>query len=162
MSDEPALPEVYARIIAAVGAQDVEALEELLDAEIVDHNPVPDQPPGREGVVMWMRGMHAAFPDMTGAVEDTVAQGDKVAGRVVWSGTHHGEFLGVPGTGRRVSIVALHLLRFRNGKAAEWWGAADLLGAATSVGARVVPPARTGDPGVPGPAVLPRADGAGR
>ncbi|MHA7279924.1 ester cyclase [Arthrobacter sp. MDT2-2] len=127
-------------IIFAVGAGDAVALEGLIAADVIDHMPVPGQPAGREGFLFWMRSMHAAYPDMTGVICDTVVEGDKIAGRVLWTGTHTGEFLGLPGTGRPVAITAMHLVRFRDGVAVEWWGAADLLGAAMGLNARLEPP----------------------
>jgi predicted ester cyclase len=60
---------------------------------------------------------------------------------VVWRGTHGGVFLDVPATGAAVAFRAFHIIRFRAGRAVEWWGTADLLGALTQLGARVTPPA---------------------
>ncbi|MDN4610053.1 ester cyclase [Arthrobacter burdickii] len=140
MPDGSGLRGVYEGIISAVGADDAVALEGLIAADVIDHMPVPGQPGGREGFIFWMHSMHAAFPDMTGAISDAVVEGDKIAGRVLWTGTHEGEFLGLPATGRPVAITAMHLVRFRGGVAVEWWGAADLLGAAMSLNARLEPP----------------------
>jgi predicted ester cyclase len=139
MSDDSELRGVYGRIIDAVGAGDSMALEGLIAADLIDHMPVPGQPEGRAGFIFWMHSMHASSPDMTGVVADTVVEGDKIAGRVLWTGTHVGEFLGLPGTGRQIAITAMHLVRFEDGMAAEWWGAADLLGAAMGLNARLEP-----------------------
>jgi predicted ester cyclase len=78
-----------------------------------------------------------AFPDLTGIVDDVVAQRDRVAGRVIWHGTHRGLFVGVPATGRRVAFPGFHSVRLVDGRVAEWWGTADLLGALTQVGAEI-------------------------
>ncbi|WP_049822564.1 ester cyclase [Arthrobacter sp. H41] len=139
MPDNPDLRKVYQRIIDVVGANDAAVLEGLIAADLIDHMPVPGQPPGRMGFIFWMHGMHAASPDMTGLISDTVVEGDRVAGRVLWTGTHEGDFLGLPGTGRQIAITAMHLVRFEDGMAAEWWGAADLLGAAMNLNARLEP-----------------------
>ncbi|MCU1632905.1 MAG: hypothetical protein JWM61_1557 [Micrococcaceae bacterium] len=139
MSDGSDLREAYGRIIGAVGAGDSVALENLIAADLIDHMPVPGQPEGRAGFIFWVRSMHAASPDMTGVVSDTVVEGDKIAGRVLRTGTHEGEFLGLHGTGRQIAINAMHLFRFEDGLAAEWWGAADLLGAAMRLNARLEP-----------------------
>jgi predicted ester cyclase len=137
MSDGSDLREAYGRIIDAIGAGDSGALEGLIAADLIDHMPVPGQPEGRAGFIFWVRSMHGASPDMSGVVSDTVVEGDRIAGRVVWTGTHVGEFLGLPGTGRQITITAMHLVRFNDGVAAEWWGAADLLGAAIGLNARL-------------------------
>jgi predicted ester cyclase len=75
-----------------------------------------------------MRYVRAAFPDVHVTVEDTLSQGDRVAGRVTWRGTHQGPLAGVAGSGKPVQFTAIHIVRFVNGKTAEWWGVADLLG----------------------------------
>lgn len=139
MATGPDVRGVYEEIIDAVSARDAVALEGLIAADLIDHMPVPGQPAGRAGFIFWMHSMHAAAPDMKGVVCDTVVEGDRVAGRVLWTGTHTGEFLGLPGTGKPMTITAMHLVRFRGGMAAEWWGAADLLGAAMSLNARLQP-----------------------
>jgi predicted ester cyclase len=77
---------------------------------------------------------------MHGTVEDVVAEGDRVAARVTWQGTHRGEFLGVEATGTGVTFSAFHLVRFSEDGAAEWWGTADLLGALEQMGATVSGP----------------------
>ena len=82
----------------------------------------------------------SSFPDFAGAVEDVVAEGDRVAGRATWRGTHRGEFMGIPPTGRSVSFSAFHIVRFSEDRAAEWWGTADLLSALQMLGATVSGP----------------------
>jgi predicted ester cyclase len=131
------LRRTYESIIAAVSAGDEEVLDRLIAADLVDHNPVPGQVAGLAGFKYWVTTMHDAFPDIDGVVEDTVVEGDKVAARVTWSGTHRGVFAGVAGTGVAVRIQALHIVQFRDGLAAHWWGTADIFGALTQIGAGV-------------------------
>jgi predicted ester cyclase len=68
-----------------------------------------------------------------------VVEGDKIAARVTWHGTHQGDFVGVPGTGTQVAMQSVQILRFTNGMASEWWGTADVSGVLGQLGARVVP-----------------------
>ena len=133
--------ETYKRIMAAISTGDEPTLDELLDDNIVDHNPVPGQPAGRDGFKYWMAYMRTAFPDAVGEVDDVLVEGDAVAARVTWRGTHRGLFLDVPATGVAVAFCAFHIVRFRAGRATEWWGTADLLGALTQLGVRITPPA---------------------
>jgi predicted ester cyclase len=135
------LRQAYGRLIAAVAANDADALAGIVSPDIVDHGPVPGQPPGLAGIVFWMRGIHAGLSGLTGVVEDTVAEGNKVAGRVTWRGTHAGPFLGVPATGKPVTVAAMHILRFEEGLAVEWWGVPDVYGALTEMGAFLELPA---------------------
>jgi steroid delta-isomerase-like uncharacterized protein len=130
----------YEAIIAAVGAGDDEALDRLIATDLIDHNPVPGQVPGRAGFKYWASAMHDWFPDLSGAVEDSVVEGKKVAARVTWRGTHQGAFMGIPGTGAAVEIQAVHIVEFADGRAAQWWGTADVFGALTQMGASVAPP----------------------
>ena len=124
-------------IIRAVAAADEDALDRLIAEDMVDHNAVPGQAPGRVGIKYWMTMMHDVFADLTGVVEDTVVEGDKTAARVTWHGIHRGDFVGVPGTGTRVTMQSVQILRFADGMASEWWGTADVFGVLRQIDARV-------------------------
>jgi predicted ester cyclase len=130
----------YAAIIAAIGSGDDAAFERLLAADFVDHNAVPGQPAGRAGFAYWAASARAAIGGMRGTVEDTLVDGEKLAGRTTWRGKHTGTFVGVAATGREVEFSAFHVVRFADGRAAEWWGTADLLGALDQLGAMIRPP----------------------
>ena len=127
---------LYEQVIEAIGAGDAAALDELLAADVVDHNPMSGQRPGLPGFKDWMEAVRTSFPDLAGTVEDVVAAGDRVAGRVTWRGTHSGAFMAVPPTGLAVEFTAIHILRIADGRIAEWWGAANLLEALEQIGAR--------------------------
>lgn len=135
MREADEMRQAYERLIAAVGANDPVALAEILSPGIVDHSALPGQPPGFAGRTLLMRGMHASLAGLTGVVEDTVVEGDKISGRITWRGTHVGPFLGLPATGKPVRFSAMHVLRFEDGLATEWWGVPDLFGALTDLGA---------------------------
>src|SRR5215216_3844008 len=66
-----------------------------------------------------------SFPDLSITVEDVMAEGDRVAARVVMRGTHRGEFQGIAPTGKRVEVKAIDMFRISNGKIVEHWGHAD-------------------------------------
>jgi steroid delta-isomerase-like uncharacterized protein len=125
----------YRRIIEAVNAGDFDALDALFAADIVDHNPIPDQVPGLAGFKQWMAAARRSFPDLRGTVGHVLAEGDLVAGRVTWYGTQAGTFAGAAPTGRSAAFEAYHIARFEGGKVAEWWGTADILGALAQLGA---------------------------
>jgi predicted ester cyclase len=141
MRDADELRRAYGHLIAAVEANDPDALARVVSPDIVDRSAGPDQPPGLAGIVLWMRGMHASLSGLSGVVEDTVVEGDKLAGRITWQGTHAGTFMGLPATGKPLEIRSVHLLRFEDGVVAEWWGVPDLYGALTGLGATLeLPP----------------------
>jgi predicted ester cyclase len=87
-----------------------------------------------------MSAARTSFPDMQGTVEDVIAEGDRVAARMTWHGTHRGDFLGIGPTEERVSFSAFHLVRFSGQRAVEWWGTADLLGALQQLGGSISGP----------------------
>jgi len=77
----------------------------------------------------------AAFPDGQSTIEDLIAEGDRVMQRVTFRGTHQGEFLGVPATGRTVSAWVMVIRRMAGGKVAEEWQLVDGLGLMQQLGA---------------------------
>jgi predicted ester cyclase len=135
------LQATYAAIIAAVNVGDDAALDHLLVEDFLDHNPVPGQPAGRVGFAYWAATARTAFAGLQGTIDDTLVDGDKLAGRTTWRGTHSGPFRGIAATGRKVEFTAFHIVRFADGLAVEWWGTGDLLTALAQIGATIRPPA---------------------
>jgi steroid delta-isomerase-like uncharacterized protein len=88
-----------------------------------------------EGYKRAVAAARAAFPDYHVTFEDMVAEGDLVAYHVTWSGTHLGEFRGIPPTGRRVSWQATCFRRVVDGKVVEGWGTYDWLAVLQQLGA---------------------------
>lgn len=114
---------------------DQSVVEELVAADFVDHNPPgPDIQPGREGLIQVFTTYRSAFPDLKITVEDQLAEGDKVVSRATVSGTNQGDFMGMPATGKSVSIGIVDILRFEGGKIAERWGEADFMGMMQQLG----------------------------
>jgi steroid delta-isomerase-like uncharacterized protein len=77
----------------------------------------------------------SAFPDLQLTTEDLVAEGEKVAIRNTWRGTHQGAFQGVPPTGKYVTFTGTDLFRVEGGKIAEQWADLDALGLLQQLGA---------------------------
>jgi predicted ester cyclase len=76
-----------------------------------------------------------AFPDLRLTVEDLMAEGDRVAARVTFRGTHKGPFQGIPPTNRQVTFTSIEMNRMVDGKVAEHWVEIDLLGLLQQLGA---------------------------
>jgi hypothetical protein len=70
--------------------------------------------------------LHRAFPDLHVTVEDLIEEGDKVVGRNTLTGTHQGEYMGLPATGKSVTYSEIIIFRFVNGRIAETWGVVDV------------------------------------
>ena len=107
---------------------DLAAADELIAARVVEHQPQPGVDPdanGPELVKQIATFYRTAFPDLHITVDDLVAEGDRVAGRVTITGTHHGALLDIPPTGKRIEIVSIDIIRYEGGKAVEHWGQTD-------------------------------------
>jgi len=103
------------------GTGDQAVLEELLDPDLVDHDALPGQGPGREGHKQILAAFRNAFPDLNVTTEDVVAEGEKVVSRWTARGTHQGELLGIAPTGNGVTIKGIDVLRVAEGRIVERW-----------------------------------------
>lgn len=92
---------------------------------------------GLEAYKQWLSMYLAAFPDARLTVEDMIAEGDRVVVRQTFRGTHTGELMGIPPTGKQVSSTGIVITRAANGKAVEQWTNYDDLGLLQQLG--VVP-----------------------
>jgi len=111
----------------------IELIDELFAPNFVDHDP-SNPLPGLDGVRQLVSMYRGAFPDLRLTVEDEITEGDKVVTRFTGRGTHKGPLMGIPPTGKRVTITAIDILRFENGRIVEHWGNQDLLGMMQQLG----------------------------
>jgi steroid delta-isomerase-like uncharacterized protein len=113
--------------VEAFNTGDVAKLLAVAAPDIVIHYAeMPEPLRGRE---TWQQGyelVKRAFPDLKIHVDDLVAAGDKVALRLTLSGTHQGEFQGIPATGRTISYVSHEFYRLADGVVAEEWICSDM------------------------------------
>jgi steroid delta-isomerase-like uncharacterized protein len=104
----------------------LEVIDELIADDFVDHEELPPgMPRGKEAPREMTSMMRGAFPDFHATVEDMLEDGDKVITRARFSGTHQGEFMGIPPTGNRIDIPVIDIVEFRDGKAIAHWGLMD-------------------------------------
>jgi steroid delta-isomerase-like uncharacterized protein len=122
-------------------AGNIDALDEICSPEFVNHSAPPGVPPNREGVKQLTAMFRQAFPDSYFIVEDMMAEGDKVATRKTFHGTHQGEFMGIPPTGQQVNMGLIDVVHIVDGRVVEHWVVADNLGMMQQLG--IVP--RSGD-----------------
>ena len=109
--------------------------DELLAENYINHNPVGNQQPGREGFKAALGGLRAAFPDLQETIEDIVAEGDKVVVRGVRRGTHKGQLMGIPASGKPVAATKTYILRVADGKITDAWLNWDMLSVLQKIGA---------------------------
>jgi steroid delta-isomerase-like uncharacterized protein len=130
------------RFYEQINAGDLDGFVDLLAEDFVEHEAMPGLAPGREGTRQLFAMMRAAFPDMHWEPEDVLVDGDKAVTRVRFSGTNDGEFMGMPATGRSVSVQVIDIVRFgEDGLAREHWGVFDMLGLMQQLGVAPGPPA---------------------
>jgi steroid delta-isomerase-like uncharacterized protein len=126
------------RFYDLVNAGDVDGFGELLGDDFVEHEETPGLEPTKEGVKEFFRMYMAALPDLRMDAADVLASGDKVVARVRATGTHQGEFMGMPATGKSVDVQLIDIVRFGDdGLAHEHWGVFDALAMMQQLG--VVP-----------------------
>jgi steroid delta-isomerase-like uncharacterized protein len=112
--------------------------EELFADDFVDHTPQPGTTPDKDGVRVLYKRLRAAFPDFRPEIHWQAAAGDLVTTYKTYHGTHQGEFLGIPATGKKVSFYTVDAMRVVDGQITEHWGVATLLDLMQQLG--VVPP----------------------
>jgi steroid delta-isomerase-like uncharacterized protein len=126
---------VVRRANEAMGSGDSGTLEALLADDVVEHEVFPGLEPTKEGVLKFFKIMREAFPDLTMTADDMISEGDRVFVRGTMAGTHRGEFMGMPGTGKRIKVAYADFMRIENGKFAEHWGVTDTAALMEQLGA---------------------------
>lgn len=119
------------------------AVDSLYTANQLSYGLGMEVPAGAEGIRQFVSIYRKAYPDTHFTVEDQIAEGNMVATRWTAIGTHRGELMGIPATGKRVTVTGMTINRIENGKIVETWNNFDALGQLQQLG--VIPaPGKTG------------------
>ena len=110
------------------------AVDRYFAPDYVDHTPFPGQGPGPEGYRQVVTAIRDAFPDLYLTLGDILAEGDRVAFRYTMEGTHQGDFVGIPPTGKPFSVEGMIIARVVDSKAVERWANLDTLGLMQQLG----------------------------
>ena len=110
-------------------------LDEVVASDVLDHYHAPGQAPGLEGLKQALARLRDGFPDMLLIIEDIIAEGDTVVVRGTGRGTHTGEFMNMPPTGKQVTLPVVAIYRIASGKIRDRWNLADNLGMMQQLGA---------------------------
>jgi steroid delta-isomerase-like uncharacterized protein len=102
-------------------------IDEVVEPDAQIRTPLPIEARGAQVLKEVFGRLHRAFPDLRVTVEDVIAEGDKVVARNSVTGTHQGEYMGIPPTGKSVTYNEIFIVRFVNGRIAETWGVVDVL-----------------------------------
>ena len=129
------------RMYELISAGDIEGFGDLVSDDFIEHDETPGLEPTKEGVKQLFHMYRAAFPDLRMEAQDVLVSGDKVVARVRGTGTHEGEFMGMPATGKTVDVELIDIIRFDDdGLAREHWGVFDALKMMQQLGAIPGPP----------------------
>jgi hypothetical protein len=111
-----------------------ETIDELVEPDAVIRTPLPIDAVGAEVLKEVFTRLHRVFADLYVTIEDLIAEGDKVVSRNSVTGTHQGDYMGVPPTGKSVTYNEIFIFRFVNGRIAETWGVVDVLSQMKQIG----------------------------
>lgn len=124
------------RTYELINTGDLDGFGDLLAADFVEHQGGPGYPPTKEGTLDFFRDLLTAFPDWHMAVQDLIASDGKAVARVRVTGTHKGEFIGIPPSGGNANVELIDIMRFdAAGLVCEHWGVADMLSLMQQLGA---------------------------
>jgi steroid delta-isomerase-like uncharacterized protein len=128
--------ETARRFLEAFQSGDVDALDDIVAENAVDHDPYnPHANEGLEGAKKTVQMYRTAFPDLEFSIEFQLAEGDMVATRWIGTGTHEGELMGMQPTGKKSSVTGIAIDRIQDGKIVESWNNWDTLGMMQNIGA---------------------------
>jgi steroid delta-isomerase-like uncharacterized protein len=134
--------EIVRRAITEPWTGNLDVIDELIADDYVGHDPsMPEPTRGPEGVKEFFGIFMAAYPDASITIEEQIADGDWVASRWTGRGTHKGELMGIPATGKQVTVSGITISRLAGGKIAEEWNNWDTLGMMQQLGAIPAPAA---------------------
>lgn len=116
-----------------------EIIDDFLAEDFVEHNPFPGIPANRDGWKQVFIMFAKAAPGYH-LIDDLIAEGDKVVGRITAHGKHTGNLFGIPATNKEFSMAGIAIWRIKNGKIIEHWNQTDQVGMMTQLGALAPPP----------------------
>ena len=118
---------------------DLAAADAILAPEFSLHTPLPTPGPGIEAMNNVITTCRAAFQGLNVTIDDIMADGDKITARFTARGMHKGEFMGLPPTGKAITMTGIEIFRVKEGKITELWGEANLMGLMQQLGILPVP-----------------------
>lgn len=126
--------QIARRFIEAFVAGDTVVLEQVMAEDLVDHNPLPGQRPGRQGVIDVLTGWRNAFPNMEITIQREVAEEDHVVQSGIVGGTNTGLLMGRPATNKPARFTYMDMHRVVNGRIVETWHLEDVAGMLAQLG----------------------------
>ena len=126
-------------LFTAIDAGDFDRLNEILADDFAVDAPGLPEPLRKDMLFQLIRAHYTAFPDWIHVIEDVIADGDKVAVKLTQNGTHKAEYEGIPATGVKATLPAMHLITIVDGKIKEGFAVEDYLGLYMQLGMELKP-----------------------
>lgn len=114
--------------------RNLDRIDEVFAEDFVEHGSLGEETQGLQAAKETIQSVLDSFPDFDATVEETVAEGDLVAMRVTWRGTHEGAFMGIEPTGKSFEVPAMIFTRLADGTITERWVVADSMGMMQQLG----------------------------
>jgi predicted ester cyclase len=114
---------------------DIEALAEVIAEDLIDHSARPDEPQGLAGVRQTVVWLGTVFSDQRWDIHQVIGEGDTVVVYCTLQGRHTGDLMGIPPTNCEVAVDYVHIVRFSDGKAVEYWSVRDDMALMRQLGA---------------------------
>src|SRR5437870_1544836 len=124
----------YKAVSNAWDAGKVDEFDKYITANSVDHDAMPGQKPGLEGLKEMVKMMHTAYPDMKSTIDYIGVDGDILTARYHMAGTNSGPMMGMPATNKKVNVEGVDMVKWENGKFVEHWGVFDEMGMMKQLG----------------------------
>ena len=131
--------EIAKELFTAIDAGDFDRLNVLFADDFAVDAPGLPEPLRKDMLFQLIKTHYTAFPDWIHVIEDVIADGDKVAVKLTQNGTHKAEYEGIPATGVKATLPAMHLISIVNGKIKEWFAVEDYLGLYMQLGMELKP-----------------------
>jgi steroid delta-isomerase-like uncharacterized protein len=133
--------QIARRFVDICNRQQFDLLDELLVADYVHHDPnlPPEAQRGRDNYKQGIMMFYRSFPDLQGSIQNLVSEGDRVVAQLRWRGTHTGELMGIPPSGKTVDFGMIEIYRVTGGKIAEGWAQFDAMTMMQQIGAVPTP-----------------------
>ena len=139
LENNKALVERYYREVMTLGQGDTIKFDEFVAKDAVLHNSYPNPPVGPDAWKERVRIFTTSFSDVEITLGEVLAEGDSVATQMIYRGTHTGEFLGVPPSGKRVAVDEIQIMRIRDGMIVERRSVIDMISLLAQIGATEIP-----------------------
>jgi len=131
--------EIARELFAVIDTGDFDRLNELFADDFAVDAPGLPEPLRKDMLFQLIKTHYTAFPDWIHVIEDVIADGDKVAVKLTQNGTHKAEYEGIPATGIKATLPAMHLFMVVDGKVIDWFAVEDYLGLYMQLGMELKP-----------------------